>query len=224
MELSGNILDYGIAFISGIAVSFTPCVYPVLPITATVIAGANTSGTKLRGFVLSLIYVLGLAVTYCAFGIAAALTGRVFGQLQNDPFIFITVGIALILFALVLFDVIHLPGFALDLKDKGRPRGLWSVFIMGVVSGLVVGPCTAPILGTLLVYVASKQNLLHGVSLLFVFSYGVGGSLILVGTFSGLLSRLPKSGTWMVRIKQICGLILIGISIYLFVKAGELLI
>ena len=223
MNLSGNIFDYGIAFASGVVVSFTPCVYPVMPLTASFIAGANTRGTKLMGFVISLIYVLGLAITYCTMAVIAAVSGKVFGQLQSNPILWIVVANVLIFFALVMLDVIPLPYMAITGKQKVRPKNLWSVLLFGMASGLIVGPCTAPVLGTLLGYAASKQNILHAVSLLFVFSYGVGASLILIGTFSGLLSSIPKSGPWLKRVKQFCGVILMIMAEFYLVKAGQLL-
>jgi len=222
MGLSGNFFDYFIVFASGVLVSFTPCVYPVMPLTASFVAGINTKGTKLMGFLISLIYVFGLAITYCSLAVFAALSGKVFGQIQNNPLIFIVVANILIFFSFVMFDIIPLPNIGLDLRDKIKTKNIGTVILFGMASGLVIGSCTAPILGTLLMYVASKQNILHGVSLLFVFSYGVGTSLILVGTFSGIISNLPKSGKWLVRIKQICGLILLIAAEYFLVKAGQL--
>lgn len=223
MNLSGNIFDYFIVFWSGVLVSFSPCVYPVMPITASIIAGVNTTGTKLRGFIISLVYVLGLAITYSALAIIASLTGKVFGQIQNHPIVFLVIGNILILFALVLFDVIPIPSLGVNIQNKIKIKNLWTVVLLGMVSGLIVGPCTAPILGALLLYVASRQNLLYGASLLFVFSYGVGASLILVGTFSGILSNLPKSGWWLVRIKRLCGLFLFIAGEYFIIKAGRLM-
>ena len=85
-----------------------------------------------------------------------------------------------------------------------------------------MGPCTAPALAAILVFVASKQNILYAISLLFVFSYGVGASLILIGTFSGLLVRLPKSGPWLVRVKQFCGIILLLAGEYYLIQTGRL--
>jgi len=224
MHLSGNFFDYFVVFWSGVLVSFTPCVYPVMPITASFIGGINIRGTKLMGFFISLVYVFGIAITYCAIAVFAALTGKVFGQVQNHPAVFFMVAGILVVFAFVMFDVIQLPNFGANIQNKIKPKNLWSVVLFGMVSGLVVGPCTAPILGTLLLYVASKQNIWHGISLLFVFSYGVGASLILVGTFSGILSNLPKSGPWLVRIKQFCGLVLLIVAGYFFMKAGELIL
>ena len=223
MTLSGNIFDYLIVFWSGVLVSFSPCVYPVMPITASIIAGVNTTGTKWRGFAISCVYVLGLAITYGTLAVIASLTGKFFGQLQNHPAIFLVVGIVLFLFGLVLIDVIPMPALGINYQEKIKLKNTWTVFLLGLVSGLIVGPCTAPILGTLLLFVASKKNILYGISLIFVFSYGVGASLILVGTFSGLLSRLPKSGPWLVAIKRFCGLMLLVSGVYFIIKAGRLM-
>ena len=224
MGLQGNFLDYFIVFWSGVLVSFTPCVYPVMPLTASFIAGVNTKGTKWMGFIISLIYVFGLALTYCVLAVFAALTGKIFGQVQNSPVIFIAIANIFIFFGLVMFDVIHLPNVGMNVQNKIKIKNVWTVILFGMASGLVIGACAAPMLGALLVYVASKQNILHAVSLVFVFSYGVGASLILVGTFSGILGSLPKSGAWMVRVKQFCGLVLIIAAEYFLIKAGMLLL
>jgi len=220
MSLQGNIVDYFIVFGAGVVVSFTPCLYPLLPLTASFIAGINTRGTKALGFLLSLLYVLGLAITYCGLAVFASLTGRIFGEAQNSPFALILMGNVLIFFALVMMDVIPLPILGVNIKNSIKIRNPWVVILFGMVAGLAVGPCVAPVLGTLLLYVASEKNIAHGVSLLFFFSYGLGASLILVGTFSGVLSRLPKSGRWMLRIKYVCGIIILLAAEYYFIRAG----
>lgn len=219
MELTGNLTDYAIAFLSGLVVSFTPCVYPVMPITATIIGGLNTQGSRRTGFILSLLYVLGLALTYCVLGMVAAFTGKIFGQLQNHPAVFFSVGGIFIALAVFMADLIPIPSFGVSFQHKIKPKNIWTVIALGMASGLVVGPCTAPVLGSLLVYVASKQNVIYGGTLLFLFSYGVGTSLILVGTFSGILAVLPKSGVWLTRVKQLCALILFLIGIF-YIKQG----
>ncbi|MCK5081587.1 MAG: sulfite exporter TauE/SafE family protein [Candidatus Omnitrophica bacterium] len=224
MELQGNFLDYFIVFWAGVLVSFTPCVYPVMPLTASFIAGVNTKGTKWMGFVLSLIYVFGLALIYCALAVFAALTGKFFGQIQNSPGVFIVIANTFIFFGLVMFDVIPIANFGVNVQNKIKIKNIWTVVLFGMASGLAVGACTAPILGALLVYVASKQNIFHAASLMFVFSYGVGASLILVGTFSGILGNLPKSGAWLIRVKQFCGLVMIIAAEYFLIKAGMLLL
>lgn len=224
MSISGTIGEYFVVFGAGVLVSFTPCVYPILPLTASFIAGMNTQGSRFRGFFLSLIYVFGLAITYSFLGATAAFTGKIFGQIQNHPAVYLVVANILIFFSLTMFDVIQLPTLNFGLQNKIKLKNLWSVVLFGMASGFVVGPCTAPVLGTILGYVGSNQNVVHGMSLLFTFSYGVGTSVILVGTFSGLLSSLPKSGLWLVRVKQLCGVILLIAAEYFLIKAGELLL
>jgi len=224
MQLQGNFFDFFIVYWAGVLVSFTPCLYPVIPITASFIGGINVHGSKLYGFMISLVYVLGMAIMYCALAVFAALTGKIFGQFQNNPWIFLTVANIILFFALVMLDFVRLPAFGARIHDKIEHKNLWTVLLFGIAAGLVVGPCTAPILGTLLLYIGSKQNVLHGTSLMFVFSYGVGTSLILVGTFSGLVASLPKSGKWMVRVKQFCGVILVIAAEYFLVKAGMLML
>jgi len=218
--LSGNIWDFFIVFWSGVLVSFTPCIYPVLPLTASYIAGANSRGTILMGFLLSLIYVFGLAITYSVLAVAAALTGRFFGYVQSHPVTYVVIANLLVLFALIMLDKVHLPQGAVDVQRRIHPHNPWTVLAFGMTAGLVVSPCVAPVLGMLLLYTASRQNVLYAIALMFSFSYGVGASLILVGTFSGLLSRLPRSGPWMLRIKQGCAVILILAAEYFLIKAG----
>jgi len=223
MELQGNFFDYFIVFWAGVLVSVTPCVYPVMPLTASFIAGINTRGSKLIGFIISLIYVFGLALTYCGLAVFAALSGKMFGQIQNSPTIFFIVSSVLVFFGLVMFNVIRLPNIGFNVQHKIKAKNIWTVILFGAASGLVIGACTAPILGTLLIYIASKQNILHGISLMFVFSYGVGASLIVVGTFSGILANLPKSGAWLVRVKQFCGLVLLLAAGYYLLHAIKML-
>jgi len=213
------ILDLVFVFGAGVMVSFTPCVYPVMPLTAGCIGRANVNGTRRRGFFLSLIFVLGMACVYCALAVIASLSGQAFGLLQNQPLSYALISGVLVIFGLMMLDVLPVPGLGIRQQDCRVPGNAWTVFVMGAVSGLAVGPCTAPVLGSLLVYVASRENLLLGVLLMFIFSYGVGFSLILVGTFSGLISSMPKSGPWMNRVKRICGTVILITAVVFLLKA-----
>jgi cytochrome c-type biogenesis protein len=224
MTLSDSLLlNYAAVFGSGIVVSFSPCLYPVMPVTAGIIAGANIHGGRLSAFLTSLIYVLGLAVTYSVLGVAASLTGQVFGQFQNHPVVYFMVGNILIVLSLILLDVIPMGDFGFQVQNKIRAKGMVTIFVLGMASGLIVGPCTAPILGALLLFVGSKQNILYGASLFFIFSFGMGASLILIGTFSGLLAKMPSSGPWMLRIKRLSAVVLILVGEYFLVKSGTLI-
>jgi len=209
-----------IAFIGGVLASLTPCVYPMIPITAGVIGHANVGGSKWRGLSLSLTYVTGMALTYAALGIFAAATGRFFGTINSSPWTFLVVGNIILLFGLGMLDVVQLPAFAG--KFTSRRLGWTGIFLAGISSALVAGPCTTPVLGTLLAYTASSQSLLAGGLLLFVFSLGMGALLLGVGTFSSFLASIPRSGAWMVTIKKTIGLLMLAIAQYFFIKAGSL--
>ena len=216
-------LAFVAVFIAGVVVSFTPCVYPVIPLTLGFI-GARSAGGKWKGLLLSLVYVLGMALTYAVLGAFASLSGKLFGQIGSNPWIYFFVANVCLLLGLSMLDVFQIPqisiGNSLRAKKKG---GFFGVFVIGLCSGLIVGPCTAPVLAAVLVYVASRHNLFYGFSLLFVFGYGVGFLMIILGTFTGLLASIPKSGKWLDRIKKIFGWVLILAAEYLLIKMGGLL-
>ena len=222
---AGNVTAFLVVFAAGVLVSFTPCVYPVIPITVGYLGGQATT-TRWHGFFMSLVYVLGLAAVYTAMGAIAALTGRIFGQAAASPWAFFIVANICILMALSMLDVFYIPmpRFLSRLgSGKGR-RGFVGAFFMGMVSGLVVGPCTAPVLGGLFAFVAAKQNVVFGISLLFFFALGMGVLFIVIGTFSTALSSLPKAGKWMEKIKKIFGLILLGAGEYFLIQLGKALV
>jgi len=222
---AGSVLTYAAVFAGGVLISFTPCVYPVLPITVGYIGG-RSQGSKAKGFFLSISYVLGMAVTYAALGTIAAVTGQVFGQTAASPVTNIVIGNICILMALSMLDVFHVPvpAFLSGASSGKRRGGAVGAFAIGLMSGLVVGPCTAPALGALLVYVGARQNVLFGTSLLFVFALGMGTLLLVIGTFTGLLANLPKSGRWTEIIKKGFGFFLILVGEYFLLEAGKLLV
>ncbi len=223
MISGSNPFEFLGAFGAGILVSFSPCVYPLLPITIGYI-GVSSQKDRFHAFLLSLIYVLGIAITYSILGVVASLTGKLFGQISSSPISFFIIGNICIIFGLSMLGVfeMHLPEFLLN-KVKIR-KSKFSILLLGMTSGLIIGPCTAPVLGAILVYVATKQNLFYGVFLLFSFAYGMGALLILTGTFSGILMNLPKSGKWMYTIEKIGGAMLILAGEYFLINMGRSLV
>ncbi len=214
------LLAFVAAYVGGLLASLTPCVYPMIPITAGVIGNANVGGSRGRGFLLSMAYVVGMACTYAALGLFAAATGRFFGTINTSPWTFFLVGNIILLLGLGMLDVFQLPTFAPRITTK--INGVPGVFAVGMASGLIAGPCTAPVLGALLAYVATTGNLVLGASLLFIFSFGMGAILLVVGTFSGVLASIPRSGTWMVMIKKVMGFFMIGLAEYFLIQAGRM--
>jgi cytochrome c-type biogenesis protein len=226
LYLQGSVaLSFLAAYLGGVLISFTPCTYPLIPVTVGFI-GAQGPSSKLRGFFLSLSYVGGLAFTYTVLGGIASLSGRLFGQIQTTPWTYFIMANLCLIMGLSMLDVfsiaLPMPQKMMKLTGNGNKKGFLTSFLMGIVSGVVIGPCTAPALAVLLGYVAIKTNLLLGMSLLFVFAFGMGTLLIISGTFAGVIAALPQSGKWMIKIKFIFGLILIGAAEYFLYTAGTL--
>lgn len=218
MTLSGNHVDYLTAFLGGVTLSFSPCVYPLIPISLGFI-GARANGSKLKGLYLSLVFVTGVAFIYSILGLLASLTGEIFGAVSSNPIAHIFVGLVIVGFGLSMLGVfkISLPAlFKLPVPKKG---GYFSTFLLGLSSGLVISPCITPVLGSILFYLTTKKNILYGATLLFSFAYGMGLVLILAGTFSNILTRFPKSGRWMINIKRLWAFVLLGMGIY-FIFTG----
>jgi thiol:disulfide interchange protein DsbD len=218
-----TILAFVAAYLGGLVISFTPCTYPLIPVTVGFI-GAQGASSRLRGFLLSLFYVLGLAVTYAVLGAAAALSGRLFGQMQTTPLVYFIMANICLIMGLSMLDVfkISIPIPQSIMKYSGGQKGFISSFLLGAASGFVIGPCTAHVLGVLLGFVALKTNVLMGIGLLFTFAFGMGTLLILVGTFAGFISTLPQSGRWMTALTRVLGVILIGAAEYFLYIAGTL--
>ena len=217
-------LSFLAVYLGGVLISFTPCIYPVVPITVAFIGARG--GSKGRSFFLSLIYVLGMAVTYTILGAVAALSGKLFGQIQSNPWTYFIIGNICILMGLSMFDLFALslrtPDFITRMQSKKRMEGVAGGFLVGAASGLIMGPCTAPVLAVILSYAATRQNVAFASTLMFVFACGMGTLLILAGTFAGLLAGIPKSGAWMVRINRLFGWILLGAGEYFLIHAGML--
>jgi cytochrome c-type biogenesis protein len=218
MNLSGSPFDFVYAFLGGLAMSFTPCVFPLIPVTAGYI-GIEAEGNRLQGLALGLVYVTGVAVTYSALGIIASLTGSVFGRISASPITHLAVGLIVIVFSLAMFDLFHIPLPQVKKRHVHRKGSYISTLVLGLSSGLVIAPCTTPVLGSILVLLSKKGNAGYGGLLLLCFAYGMGCILLISAVFSTILTSLPRSGTWMVVVKKVYAFLLLGIGIYFIVDA-----
>lgn len=218
MNLSGNPADFVVAFLGGLLVSFTPCVYPLIPISAGFI-GIESGGSRLRGFALSFVYVTGIAVTYSILGLLASLTGVFFGTVSSNPLTMICVGALVIIFGFAMLDVVTINLPSITALRQIKKHSYISTFFLGLSSGLIVSPCLTPVLGSILFYLAAQKHIVYGAFLLFSFAYGMGLILILAGVFSALLVNMPKAGKWSEYVKKFCAFILLGTGLY-FIYTG----
>ncbi|MBU1627476.1 sulfite exporter TauE/SafE family protein [bacterium] len=209
-------------FAAGFLSSLTPCVYPMIPITIAYIGGKSTE-SKMKGLILSIFYVLGLALCYSVLGIFAALTGSIFGQVASNPYTYLVLGNIFMALGLNMLGVFEIPiqSFLMNISS-GKKKGILGSFIMGIILGIVAAPCTGPILALILTFVAAKQNVVFSITTLFIYSLGMGMLFLILGTFSGLLTSMPKSGAWMDVIKKLFGFLILIISEYFFCKWGQL--
>jgi thiol:disulfide interchange protein DsbD len=203
-----------LVFVGGLALNLTPCVYPMIPITISYFGG-QSQGKKGSMLLHAAVYVLGMALTYSILGSMAALTGSLFGAALQYPPVLVGLALVMVLLALSMFDVYELrvPGSLNRLAGSSR-QGLFGTLFMGLTVGIVAAPCIGPFVLGLLTYVGKTGNPLLGFTLFFVLALGLGLPFLFLGFFSGSLSRLPRSGGWMVWVRKIFGFVLIGMAIY----------
>ncbi len=219
-----------ILFIAGVLTSLAPCIYPMIPITAAIVGGSAAGDAprpRSRTVILTLTYVLGLALAYASVGLFAGLTGTLFGSVSTNPWLYFAMANLLVIAALAMLDVIpvRVPAWLLTrASTAGRGGSLYGVFVMGAASGLVAAPCSAPVMAAVLTWVTATKSGALGFIYLFVFSLGMCTILVVVGLFSGTLARLPRAGGWMVWIKRLFALIMLGVAEYYLVQMGQLLI
>jgi thiol:disulfide interchange protein len=212
----------GAAFTGGILAGLSPCVYPMIPIVSAYVVSRSGAGkSRLRSFLLSLAYVVGMAAVYSLLGMVAALTGSMFGQISTSPWALLVVAIILLLFALNILDVVPFPARFSGRTWEPVAGGVPGAFLLGAASGLVASPCTTPVLFGLLTFVATSHSVAYGAVLLFAFSMGMGMLLLVVGTCSGFAARLPRPGRWMVTVKTVLGLAMLGLAGYYLIRAGQ---
>jgi len=200
-------------FVTGLLTSLTPCIYPMIPVTVSVVGNQATS--RRHGLGLSLMYVIGLACVYSLLGILAASTGRLFGSVASHPVTLMMVSAFCLLMAAWILGWVRVPsGWSVPVISSPRPA--LNVFLSGSVSGLVMAPCTSPVLGMLLMYVAASGDTAWAATLMFVFAMGMSALLVLAGSLSGFLSMLPRSGHWLNASKWLMAALMSATALYFF--------
>lgn len=218
-------------FAAGVLTSLTPCVYPMIPITAAIVGGgsadlaAKGDRRAWRVAALTLTYVMGLAIVYAGLGLLAGMTGAMFGTVSSNPWLYFAMANLLLLAALAMLDAIpvRLPaGLMQRAATAGTAGRFTGAFVMGAMSGLVAAPCSAPVMAAVLTWVTTTRSPGLGFLYLFAFSLGMCTLLVVVGLFSGTVARLPRAGAWMVWIKRAFALLMLGAAEYYLIQAGTL--
>jgi thiol:disulfide interchange protein DsbD len=206
-------------FVLGLGLSFTPCVFPMIPILSGIIVGQGANSTRMHTFLLSVAYVLGMAITYSAAGVAAGLSGSLLSNALQNPWVLGTFAMVFVALSFSMFGFyeLQLPGFLQsklsDTSNNLKGGNFVGVFIMGALSALIVGPCVAAPLAGALLYISKSHDVVMGGSALFAMSLGMGVPLLLIGASAGTL--LPKAGMWMEAVKKFFGVLLLGVAIWL---------
>ena len=206
-------------FVAGLGLSLTPCVFPMIPILSGIIAGQGQQSSHRRGFMLSLAYVVGMALTYAAAGVAAGLTGTLISSALQNPWVLGSFALVFVVLSLSMFGFyeLQLPS-ALQSKlseESGHlqgGRGI-GVFLMGALSALIVGPCVAAPLAGALLYIGQTGDAVLGGTALFTMALGMGMPLLAVGAAGG--SLLPRTGAWMEGVKKAFGVLLLATAVWL---------
>lgn len=231
IDLSGNgkianalhsgklLLILPLFFLLGLGLAFTPCVLPMIPILSSIIVGEGASVTRARGFLLAVMYALGMAIVYTLLGIAAGLIGEGLAATLQKPWILGAFSLVMVALALAMFDVYQLQmpraiqTRLTTVSSKQAGGKLFGVFIMGALSALIVGPCVAAPLAGALVYISQTRDVVIGGSALFFMAIGMSVPLLLLGISAGAL--LPRAGAWMNAVKHLFGVLMLALALWL---------
>ncbi|MEQ1589189.1 MAG: protein-disulfide reductase DsbD [Gallionella sp.] len=217
---SGNFwLIVSFFFGAGLLLSLTPCVFPMIPILSGIIVGRGHKITKMHAFILSAAYVLGMAVTYAAAGIAAGFSGDLISNALQTPWVLGSFAAVFVVLSLSMFGFYELQmptalqSKLTDTSNKLHGGHLGGVFVMGALSAVIMGPCVAAPLAGALLYIGQTHDAVLGGVALFVLALGMGAPLLLIGTSAGVL--LPKAGAWMEAVKRFFGVMLLALAIWI---------
>lgn len=214
LERSGLALSLLLIFLGGLALNLTPCVYPLIPITIGYFGGQSEGRTS-RLFLLGVLYMLGMALTYSVIGVVTSLSGALFGALLQNVYVIIGIAALFVVLALSQFGVyeFNLPSSWMSAAG-GAKGGAFGAFFMGLTMGIVAAPCIGPFVLGLVTFVAAKGDPFQGFLLFFVLAIGLGLPYLILALFSGKIKNLPRSGEWMEGVKHLFGFIMLGMALY----------
>jgi thioredoxin:protein disulfide reductase len=207
-------------FVSGLALNLTPCVYPMLSVTVALFGGRQEKKLK-TSFLRASVYFLGIILMYSSLGAAAALSGGFFGAVLQNSWVLILISVVMVILALSMFGIYEfmLPPQIVNWLGGTKRTGYVGIFLSGLLVGVFAAPCIGPPIVALFTVASQLENAAAGFWLFFVLAIGLGLPYLLLGTFSGLLKKLPKSGDWLIWVKKLFGVALLGLSFFYFALA-----
>jgi thiol:disulfide interchange protein DsbD len=202
-------------FLGGLALNLTPCVFPMLGITVSIFGARRAEATP-RAVVNAVSYVFGIIVTYTALGVAAALTGGLFGAALQNPLVNVGLGLLLVALSLSMFGHYELqaPTWVLDRVGGANTGSFAGLFVSGLAVGVIAAPCVGPFVIGVLALIAQRGSVAFGVQTMFTLSLGLGFPYLVLATFSNLLGTMPRAGEWMDWVKKLFGVLLASIGFY----------
>ncbi|MBA3023011.1 MAG: protein-disulfide reductase DsbD [Gammaproteobacteria bacterium] len=216
----GNFWLIVVSFLGfGLLLSLTPCVFPMIPILSGIIVGRGHKITHTHAFLLSLAYVLGMAITYAVAGVAAGYSGALISNALQTPWVLGSFAAIFVVLSLSMFGLyeLQLPAALqsrlTDTSNKLHGGHLTGVFAMGALSAIIMGPCVAAPLAGALLYISQTHDAVLGGSALFAMGLGMGVPLLIIGTSAGTL--LPKAGPWMESVKRFFGVLMLALAIWI---------
>jgi thioredoxin:protein disulfide reductase len=200
------------ALVGGLAVSLTPCVYPMVAVTVSIF-GAKQARSRAEGSLLSLAFVLGICGMFVPMGVIVGMTGSIFGAVLQSQWVVLGIASLFVVMAASMFGAFELtlPSSLNNKLAEMGGIGYKGAFLLGLVCGLIAAPCTGPVLTGILAWIASTQSAGLGALAMFAFSIGLGAPFFVVGAFA---VQLPKSGRWMVHVKSVLGIVLLVVALY----------
>jgi thiol:disulfide interchange protein DsbD len=211
----GSLAAFFGLFVIGLALNLTPCVYPMLGVTVSIF-GARRAAPPMQVFGLALVYVLGMATMYSTLGVVAALTGGLFGALLQSPIVLIAIGalLAALAFSMFGFYEVQAPAWIRERAGGASASSAVGIFLSGLVVGVIAAPCVGPPVVALLALVGAKGDPWFGFQSFFTLAMGLGAPYLVLGTFSNLLQRMPRSGEWMEWVKKVFGVIMLSVGLF----------
>jgi thiol:disulfide interchange protein DsbD len=215
LDEGGGLAAFIAIFLVGLALNLTPCVYPMMSVTVSLF-GAQTETNALKVFLKAVTYVLGIVTMYTVLGVSAALSGELFGSWLQSPWVLGGIGLLLIGLALSSFGLyqIQMPYWLTNRLGGTAGTGLIGLFISGLVVGVFAAPCIGPPVIALLTLVSSKADPVFGFWVFFTLSIGLGFPYLILGTFSGMIKKIPRSGAWLIWVERLFGVVLAGAGLF----------